>query len=48
LQGIEALWNGDIKDNKDDEIIWYKFNIKWRNIKKSIEIGKEIEQHSKI
>jgi hypothetical protein len=41
MQRIEALWNGDIEDNMNDEIIWYKFNIKCINIEKIIKVAEE-------
>jgi hypothetical protein len=41
LQRIQALWDGDIKNKKNDEKIWYEFNLSSLNVEKSIKIAEE-------
>jgi hypothetical protein len=40
-QRIQALWDGDIKDHKNDENILYDFNLSWLNMEKNIKLVNE-------
>jgi hypothetical protein len=37
IQRIETIWLGDMKDSKNDEKVWGKFNIRWCSL---VKIGK--------
>jgi hypothetical protein len=41
MQQIHELCGGDIHNNKNDEKIWYEFNLSWLNIEKSIKFTEE-------